>query len=139
MRKITQCSPRKRAHPKKYDVKTLLLARSVRESRLRSDPGNTPLSLTVRLTLYPQSSVLERGLAQDVLPVTSAQQCLYDPSSDRRRKEYTAGLLKSQNTLCRVAAALRSATPDELSFLVWQVQYLPTDQDAVDYLVQTLG
>jgi hypothetical protein len=38
-----------------------------------------------------------------------------------------------------VVATLRSAIPDELSFLVWQVQCLPTDQDAADYLAQMLG
>jgi hypothetical protein len=47
-----------------------------------------------------------------------------------------AGLLKIQTTLYRVAAALRSATLDEISWLVWQVQSLLTDQEAVDYLVQ---
>ncbi|KAJ5461050.1 uncharacterized protein N7458_002602 [Penicillium daleae] len=70
---------------------------------------------------------------------TTPQQCLYDQSSDRRRKEYTGGLLKFQTTLCQLAATLRSAAPEELSWLVWQVQSLPTDQDAVDYLVQMLA
>ncbi|KAJ5883459.1 uncharacterized protein N7473_010345 [Penicillium subrubescens] len=70
---------------------------------------------------------------------TSAQQCLYDETSDRRRKEYTAGLLKFHTALRQLAATLRSAAPEELSWLVWQVQSLPTDQDAVDYLIQMLG
>lgn len=53
--------------------------------------------------------------------------------------EYTAGLLKFHTALCQLAATLRSAAPEELSWLVWQVQSLPTDQDAVGYLVQMLG
>ncbi|KAJ5461905.1 uncharacterized protein N7458_003457 [Penicillium daleae] len=51
--------------------------------------------------------------------VTSAQQCIYDQNSDRRRKEYTTGLLKIHTTLCRLAATLRSAGPEELLWLVW--------------------
>jgi hypothetical protein len=47
--------------------------------------------------------------------------------------------LKFQTTLYQLAATLRSAAPEELSWLVLQVQSLPTDQDAVNYLVQMLG
>ncbi|KAJ5369328.1 uncharacterized protein N7496_009088 [Penicillium cataractarum] len=79
------------------------------------------------------------GTAPCTRCATSAQQCLYDQTSDRRRKEYTVGLFKFHTTLCQLAATLRSAAPEELLSLVWQVQSLPTDQEAIDYLVQVLG
>ncbi|KAJ5674368.1 uncharacterized protein N7477_004302 [Penicillium maclennaniae] len=69
---------------------------------------------------------------------TETRQCLYDQTGDRRRKAYIAGLLNSHAALCRLAAKLRSAAPEEISWLVWQIQSLPNDQDAVNYLVRML-
>ncbi|OJJ42041.1 hypothetical protein ASPZODRAFT_147848 [Penicilliopsis zonata CBS 506.65] len=65
---------------------------------------------------------------------TEGCQCLYNQSGDRRRKEYTARLLDSHAALCRLAAKLRSTTPEEILQLVSQIQSLPSDQDAVHYL-----
>ncbi|CRL28960.1 Fungal transcriptional regulatory protein, N-terminal [Penicillium camemberti] len=66
---------------------------------------------------------------------TEARQCFYNPAGDRRSKAYTAELLKFRVTLYRMAAKLRSGTPEEISRLIWGIQNLPTDQDAVNYLV----
>jgi hypothetical protein len=63
-------------------------------------------------------------------------QCLYDPTSDRRRKAYTAELLTFRVALHRMAATLRSGTLEEISWLIWELQNLPTDQDVVNHLVQ---
>mgnify|MGYP006969717799 FL=1 len=34
-----------------------------------------------------------------------------------------------------MAVKLRSGTPEEISRLIWEIQNLPTDQDAVNHLV----
>ena len=34
-----------------------------------------------------------------------------------------------------MVAKLRSGTPEEISQLIWGIQNLPTDQDAVNYLL----
>ncbi|KAJ5946410.1 hypothetical protein N7454_003249 [Penicillium verhagenii] len=64
------------------------------------------------------------------------RQCVYDPRRDRRRKSHTAALLDSHVALCRVTAKLRSGTPEEISRFIWEVQALPTDEEAVNYLVR---
>ncbi|KAJ5917541.1 hypothetical protein N7466_011095 [Penicillium verhagenii] len=69
---------------------------------------------------------------------TESRQCLYDHIGDRRRKAYTAGLLNSHAALRRLAAKLRSAPPEEISWLVWEIQSLPNDEDAVNYLIRLL-
>jgi hypothetical protein len=35
-----------------------------------------------------------------------------------------------------MAVKLRSGTPEEISRLIWEIQNLPTDQDAVNHLVE---
>jgi hypothetical protein len=67
--------------------------------------------------------------------MTESRQCLYDPTRDRRRKAHTAELLNFRVALSRTAAKLRSGTPEELSSLIQEIRNLPTDQDAVNYLV----
>ncbi|KAJ9491408.1 hypothetical protein VN97_g1838 [Penicillium thymicola] len=67
--------------------------------------------------------------------VTEGRQCLYDPARDRRRRAHTAELLNFRVALCRIAARLRSGTPEEISLLIGEIQNLPTDQDAVNHLV----
>ncbi|KAJ5264992.1 hypothetical protein N7505_007785 [Penicillium chrysogenum] len=64
-----------------------------------------------------------------------ARQCSYNPAGDRRRKAHTAELLNSRVALYRMAVKLRSGTPEEISRLIWEIQNLPTDQDAVNHLV----
>jgi hypothetical protein len=64
---------------------------------------------------------------------TEVRHCLYNQIGDRRRKAYTAGLLNSHAALVRLAAKFRSTTPEEILWLVWQLQSLPSDQDAVEY------
>ncbi|OGE46882.1 hypothetical protein PENARI_c094G05795 [Penicillium arizonense] len=67
--------------------------------------------------------------------MTESRQCLYDPARDRRRKAHTAELLNFRVALSRTAAKLRSGTPEEISSLIQEIRNLPTDQDAVNYLV----
>ena len=67
--------------------------------------------------------------------MTEGRQCLYNPAGDRRRKAHSAELLNFSVALCRMAAKLRSGTPEEISQLVREIQNLPTDQDAVNHLV----
>ena len=67
--------------------------------------------------------------------MTEGRQCLYDPARDRRRKAYTAELLNFSAALRRVVANLRSGTPEEISWMIWEIQNLPTEQDAVNHLV----
>ncbi|KAJ6118828.1 hypothetical protein N7471_013448 [Penicillium samsonianum] len=67
--------------------------------------------------------------------VTEGRQCLYDLASDRRRKAHTAELLNFRDALYRMTAKLHSGTPEKISFLIQEIQKLPTDQDAVNYLV----
>ncbi|KAJ6159383.1 hypothetical protein N7497_003920 [Penicillium chrysogenum] len=64
-----------------------------------------------------------------------ARQCSYNPAGDRRRKAHTAELLNFRIALYRMAVKLRSGTPEEISRLIWEIQNLPTDQDAVNHLV----
>ncbi|CAG8067726.1 unnamed protein product [Penicillium nalgiovense] len=64
-----------------------------------------------------------------------ARQCFYNPAGDRRRKAHTADLLNFRAALYRIAVKLRSGTPEEISRLIWGIQNLPTDQDAVNHLV----
>ncbi|KAJ6091641.1 hypothetical protein N7467_003610 [Penicillium canescens] len=66
---------------------------------------------------------------------TKGRQCLYDPAGDRRRKVHTAELLNFRVALYRMAAMLRSGTSEEISRLIREIQSLPTDQDAVNHLV----
>lgn len=61
--------------------------------------------------------------------------CLYNLAGDRRRKAHTAELLNFRDALRRIAAKLRSGTPEEISQLIWEIQNLPTDQDAVSILL----
>ncbi|KAJ5938426.1 hypothetical protein N7466_001560 [Penicillium verhagenii] len=68
-----------------------------------------------------------------------ARQCIYDPKSDRRRKAHVAELLSFHVTLCQVIAKLRSGTVEEILPFILEIQNLPTDQDAIAYLVQTLN
>ncbi|KAJ5531403.1 hypothetical protein N7527_004796 [Penicillium freii] len=63
------------------------------------------------------------------------RQCVYNPAGDRRRKAHTAKLLNHSVVLFRVAAKLRTGKPEEISQLIWEVQNLPTDQDAVNHIV----
>jgi hypothetical protein len=51
---------------------------------------------------------------------------------------YTAGLLNSHAALVQLAAKLRSTNPEEILWLVWQIQSLPSNQDAVEYLLHIL-
>ncbi|KAJ5751420.1 uncharacterized protein N7511_008385 [Penicillium nucicola] len=67
--------------------------------------------------------------------MTESRQCLYDPARDRRRKAHTAELLNFRVALSRTVAKLRSGTPEEISSLIQEIRNLPTDQDAVNYLV----
>ncbi|KAJ5517479.1 hypothetical protein N7527_009039 [Penicillium freii] len=64
-----------------------------------------------------------------------ARQCFYNPSSDRRRKAHTAELLNFRVALYRMVVKLRSGTPEEISRWIWGIQNLPTDQDAVNNLI----
>ncbi|KAJ6088101.1 hypothetical protein N7499_004283 [Penicillium canescens] len=66
---------------------------------------------------------------------TKARQCLYNQAGDRRRKAHTAELLNFRVALHQMAAKLRSGTPEEILRLVREIQNLPTDQDAVNYLI----
>ncbi|KAJ5238266.1 hypothetical protein N7489_008357 [Penicillium chrysogenum] len=61
--------------------------------------------------------------------------CSYNLVGDRRRKAYTAELLNFRIALYRMAVKLRSRTPEEISRLIWEIQNLPIDQDAVNHLV----
>lgn len=67
--------------------------------------------------------------------VAEACQCKYEPNRDRRRKAHTAELLSFHAALCRTAAKLRAGTPEEITWLIWKIQSLPTDQQVVSYLV----
>lgn len=67
--------------------------------------------------------------------MTESRQCLYDPARDRRRKAYTGELSNFRVTLSWMAAKLRSGTPEEILLLIQEIWNLPTDQDAVNYLV----
>ena len=67
--------------------------------------------------------------------LTENRQCLYAPARDRRLKAYTAELSNFRVALSRMAAKLRSGAPEEISLLVQEIRNLPTDQDAVNYLV----
>ncbi|OQE10124.1 hypothetical protein PENFLA_c001G01190 [Penicillium flavigenum] len=65
---------------------------------------------------------------------TEARQCFYNPAGDRRRKAHTAELLNFRDALYRMAAKLRSGTPEEISRLIWRIQNLPTVQEAAGWL-----
>jgi hypothetical protein len=67
--------------------------------------------------------------------VAESRQCRYDPARDRRRKAHVAELLNFRVALSRMAAKLRSGTPEEISSLIQEIRNLATDQDAVNYLV----
>lgn len=57
---------------------------------------------------------------------------------DRRRKAYITRLLNSHAALCRLATKLRSVTPEDILWLVWQIQSWPNDQVIVNYFVHML-
>jgi hypothetical protein len=105
-------------------------APSVRKEDPRS--GTSFLYLKTRLIYLLQCS----GATPCTTCASEGRQCLYDPTRDRRRKAYTAELLNFRVALCRMAAKLRSGTLEEISWLIWEIQKLPTDQDAVNYLVR---
>ncbi|KAJ5346818.1 uncharacterized protein N7506_000071 [Penicillium brevicompactum] len=67
--------------------------------------------------------------------VNESRQCLYDAARDRRRKAHTTELLNIRGALWRIAAKLRCGTPEEISWLICEIQDLPTDQDAINHLV----
>lgn len=67
--------------------------------------------------------------------MAQSRQCLYDLFRDRRRKAHTAELLNFRVALSRMAAKLRSRTP-EMLWLIQEIRNPPTDQDALHYLVR---
>ncbi|KAJ5477880.1 hypothetical protein N7530_003389 [Penicillium desertorum] len=64
-----------------------------------------------------------------------ARQCFYNPAGDRRRKAHTAELLNFRVAFYRMAVKLRPGTLEEISQFIQEIQNLPTDQDAVNHLV----
>lgn len=66
--------------------------------------------------------------------VAAASQCIYDPKGDRRRKAHVAELSKSHDALCRVIAKLRSDSWDDIVAFLVNIQSLPTDQAAIEYI-----
>ncbi|KAJ5775820.1 uncharacterized protein N7511_000831, partial [Penicillium nucicola] len=70
---------------------------------------------------------------------TQNRECLYDPARDRRRKTHTAELLNFRVAFFQMTAKLRSGTSEEISSLIQEFRNLPTDQEAVNYLVHGHG
>lgn len=101
--------------------------------------------LRLKLSFLPSTTEGRANLAQcsGTTPCTTCMteicKCSYDPARDRRRKTYTAELLNFRVALCRMAATLRSGTPEEISSFIQEIRNLPTDQEAIDYLVQGHG
>lgn len=99
----------------------------------RSKVGNiVPAILATELIYLVQCS----GATPCMRCAAKGHQCLYDRASDRRRKAHTAELLTFRVALYRMAATLRSGPLEEILWLIWEIQNLPTDQDAVNHLVQ---
>ncbi|KAJ5624428.1 hypothetical protein N7510_000737 [Penicillium lagena] len=69
---------------------------------------------------------------------SEACQCTYDPKSDRRRKAHGVELLGFDVGLCRIAAKLRSGTPEEISWFIWNVQKVVNGSRGSNYYASIL-
>lgn len=60
-----------------------------------------------------------------------ACKCIFDPYSDRRRRDHLA--------LSYTVAKLRRGTPDDIKSLILALRSTQTDQDAITFLAERSG
>ncbi|KAJ5808870.1 hypothetical protein N7474_010139 [Penicillium riverlandense] len=66
-------------------------------------------------------------------------QCIYDQSSDRRRKSYSREPSTLRQALLYAVVKLRSGTPDNVKSFILKIRSLQTDRDGELFLLQESG
>lgn len=63
-------------------------------------------------------------------------QCIYDPSSDRRRKSYSIESSALRQALLYTVVKLRSRARDEVKTFISKIRSLQTDRDGENFLLR---
>lgn len=89
------------------------------------------------ISIHPAIHPIQRsGTIPRARCITEECDCIYNSRAECRSKSYVDELLSFRAALCRTITTLRSGTPDETSWLIWETQSQKTDQGAIRYLFE---
>ncbi|KAJ5292170.1 hypothetical protein N7478_001421 [Penicillium angulare] len=109
------------------------------QCRVHNLPREKRRNVSIACTSCRQKKTKCSGMISYLQCTTNGTQCIYDAKSDRRCKANTTELLVSRAALCQFVAKIRHGVFIEVLNLMREIRKQPTDQQAVEYLVQVLN